>query len=733
MGEGIRKKLSVLLIAAMFLGVVQSPMIAHGSQDEAIVTSPSEFQDALNQGKSVITVNGLITIGNKAEESGRMLPVTIPGGTTIQGTAGSILNCRCPLQLAGDNVTFRDIELTLESSDALGSVPHREIYLAGHSLTLDNVKTYLEGGANLGPFGGTEEELLPTIYAGGYPNTEVGDNASLTIQNSNDKTNIQGIYMGHGPGVHKDVPYTGAATLRMDVKAAVRDAVDTSMNSQAEIIVSGSANKYAKANQYVGNENTVLTLQGCEMPSAQLENIGNVVVADGAVMALKSTTLHNATLKNGGCLNTKEASQVQVTGDFTGVSDPGEKRGVLVLNQSGSVVIHGKVTGTTQFQTNHHLMPGAILANRQYIKANPANAVYRNFVLAEKYFDDGYRLNYRDGAWIPCWKEDYVEPEEEKPPVPEPMPEVSPTPQPTPTPEPTPEVSPTPEPTPTPEVSPTPEPTPMPGVSPTPEPTPTPEVSPTPEPTPTPEVSPTPKPTPTPGVSPTPQPTVTPPVEENKPSERPPAHAHKYESILERATFQKDGIKMKKCSCGQVAEQQKIYQIQKVELSADRLAYNGKSRKPKVKVLDRAGKVIGSNQYQVAYQNNIHVGYATATVRFIGNYSGIQKKTFVIEPKGTGISKIKAKKKGFAVSWKRQNSQITGYQIQYSTSKKFPKKSTKAATINSSRTTTKIVSKRKAKKKYYVRIRTYKVVKWNGKDTKVYSGWSKVKSVKTKK
>ncbi len=739
MGEGIRKKLSVLLIATMFLGVVQSPMIAHGSQDEAIVTSPSEFQDALNQGKSVITVNGLITIGNKAEESGRMLPVTIPGGTTIQGTAGSTLNCRCPLQLAGDNVTFRDIELTLESSDALGSVPHREIYLAGHSLTLDNVKTYLEGGANLGPFGGTEEELLPTIYAGGYPNTEVGDNASLTIQNSNDKTNIQGIYMGHGPGVHKDVPYTGAATLRMDVKVAVRDAVDTSMNSQAEILVSGSANKYAKANKYVGNENTVLTLQGCEMPSAQLENIGNVVVADGAVMALKSTTLHNATLKNGGCLNTKEASQVQVTGDFTGVSDPGEKRGILVLNQSGSVVIHGKITGTTQFQTNHHLMPGTILANRQYIKADPANAVYRNFVLAEKYFDDGYRLNYRDGAWIPCWKEDYVEPEEEKPPVPEPTPEVSPTP------EPTPEVSPTPEPTPTPTpgVSPTPEPTPMPGVSPTPEPTPTPEVSPTPEPTPTPEVSPTPEPTPTPGVSPTPkptpgvsptpQPTVTPPVEENKPSERPPAHAHKYENILERATFQKDGIKMKKCSCGQVAEQQKIYQIQKVELSADRLAYNGKSRKPKVKVLDRAGKVIGSNQYQVAYQNNIHVGYATATVRFIGNYSGVQKKTFVIEPKGTGISKLKAKKKGFVVSWKRQNSQITGYQIQYSTSKKFPKKSTKTATINSSRTTTKIVSKQKAKKKYYVRIRTYKDVKWNGKDTKVYSGWSKVKSVKTKK
>lgn len=38
------------------------------------------------------------------------------------------------------------------------------------------------------------------------------------------------------------------------------------------------------------------------------------------------------------------------------------------------------------------------------------------------------------------------------------------------------------------------------------------------------------------------------------------------------------------------------------------------------------------------------------------------------------------------------------------------------------------VKKLKAKKKYYVRVRTYKTVK--GK--KVYSAWSKVKSIKTK-
>ena len=50
-----------------------------------------------------------------------------------------------------------------------------------------------------------------------------------------------------------------------------------------------------------------------------------------------------------------------------------------------------------------------------------------------------------------------------------------------------------------------------------------------------------------------------------------------------------------------------------------------------------------------------------------------------------------------------------------------------------SRATSKAVSKLKAKKKYYVRIRTYKTVKINGKSVKLYSVWSKAKTVMTKK
>lgn len=52
----------------------------------------------------------------------------------------------------------------------------------------------------------------------------------------------------------------------------------------------------------------------------------------------------------------------------------------------------------------------------------------------------------------------------------------------------------------------------------------------------------------------------------------------------------------------------------------------------------------------------------------------------------------------------------------------------KTVTISSSKTVSKTISRLGKKKKYYVRIRTYKT---SGK-TKYYSTWSKAKSVKTK-
>lgn len=95
----------------------------------------------------------------------------------------------------------------------------------------------------------------------------------------------------------------------------------------------------------------------------------------------------------------------------------------------------------------------------------------------------------------------------------------------------------------------------------------------------------------------------------------------------------------------------------------------------------------------------------------------------------TSISKIEGKAKGFKVTWKKKG-KIKGYQIQYSTSSKFKKSSTKTKTISNAKTTSAAISKLSScGKKYYVRVRTYKVIKGR----KVYSACSKVKTVTTLK
>ena len=108
------------------------------------------------------------------------------------------------------------------------------------------------------------------------------------------------------------------------------------------------------------------------------------------------------------------------------------------------------------------------------------------------------------------------------------------------------------------------------------------------------------------------------------------------------------------------------------------------------------------------------------------NTSNDEDVTVISKPKSASIKKVKGAKKAISVTWKKVSG-VNGYEIQVATDKKF-KKNKKTVTIKKQKTTKTTVKKLKAKKKYYVRVRTYKVA--NGK--KFYSSWSKVKSVKTK-
>lgn len=89
-------------------------------------------------------------------------------------------------------------------------------------------------------------------------------------------------------------------------------------------------------------------------------------------------------------------------------------------------------------------------------------------------------------------------------------------------------------------------------------------------------------------------------------------------------------------------------------------------------------------------------------------------------------TKVKANgQKKIKVSWKKDK-KASGYEITYSTKKSF--KGKKTLVIKNNKTTSKIIKKLTSKKKYFVKVRSYKQI---GK-TKTYGAYSKIKTVKVK-
>ncbi len=166
----------------------------------------------------------------------------------------------------------------------------------------------------------------------------------------------------------------------------------------------------------------------------------------------------------------------------------------------------------------------------------------------------------------------------------------------------------------------------------------------------------------------------------------------------------------------------------KISLSTTRYIYNGKIKTPLVTVKNAGGtKLTKNTHYTVTYATGRkNVGKYKVTIKMKGNYTGTKNLYFTINPPKTTVSKLTASKKSIKVYVGKKTSQVTGYQIQYATSKNF--KSAKTKTITSYKTTSTTLTKLTSKKTYYVRVRTYKTV--SGK--KYYSSWSTYKSAKAK-
>ncbi len=207
-------------------------------------------------------------------------------------------------------------------------------------------------------------------------------------------------------------------------------------------------------------------------------------------------------------------------------------------------------------------------------------------------------------------------------------------------------------------------------------------------------------------------------------------HKHEYKkSYVSVATESEDGYIEYICSgCDKVKKT--VIPKLVLKISPKKAEYNGKAQKPKITIKDRTGKKLVENtDYTVDYGSSKikNVGYYEFSISFKSSKYYIGGAEFYITPKKSKIRKLTAKKKAITVKWSSVYTQNDGYQIQYSTDKNF-KKNRKTITVKSNETTSKTIKKLKSKKKYYVRVRTYKDAFWFN----IYSKWSAVKSVKVK-
>ena len=209
-----------------------------------------------------------------------------------------------------------------------------------------------------------------------------------------------------------------------------------------------------------------------------------------------------------------------------------------------------------------------------------------------------------------------------------------------------------------------------------------------------------------------------------------------YKTITTPASTSKDGSIVVKCSnCGDVKSTTTIAKIKSIALNKTSFTENGKVQKATVVAKDSANKTIAASNYTVSYSNSNSKkpGTYTATVKFNGkNYTGPKKLTYKINAKApakTTVKLSKAKKTSLKASWSKV-ANATSYEVQYGTSKSF--KGAKTVKV-SSKSSSKVLTKLKKNKKYYVRVRAVRTVKVDNKNTTLRASWSSAKNLKTKK
>jgi len=209
-------------------------------------------------------------------------------------------------------------------------------------------------------------------------------------------------------------------------------------------------------------------------------------------------------------------------------------------------------------------------------------------------------------------------------------------------------------------------------------------------------------------------------------------NGHSFKTTIRKATFKAGGESVKKCTiCGETSYSEKYASV-KTPKNLTKVYTGSVLAAPKFTVKDANGKTLKLNRdYTVKKVTSAklkNVGKYKYKITLKGaKYSGSTFAYVTVNPKGTTINKLtKPARKQIKVTWKKRTVQVTGYQLRYSTKQNMD--GAKTVLVKKAGTTATTIKKLKAKKKYWVQIRTYKIV--NG--VKYYSAWSSKKSITTK-
>ncbi|MBR0412517.1 MAG: fibronectin type III domain-containing protein [Eubacterium sp.] len=152
----------------------------------------------------------------------------------------------------------------------------------------------------------------------------------------------------------------------------------------------------------------------------------------------------------------------------------------------------------------------------------------------------------------------------------------------------------------------------------------------------------------------------------------------------------------------------------------------------RMKDVEHPDSIFKTHPYMIAWFDYKLNGNKAAGKAFVGKkpelktnrkMSNYKRKVYC---RKTVITSAQGGNRRVKVTWKKVKN-VEGYEVQYSTNKKFPKKSSKTVRV-SKKSSSKVLTKLKANKNYYVRVRSYRT----SYGAKSYSNWSKSQTVKTK-